>query len=219
MAKPIHIVFQVLNFIQSHDSDYLNLSDDEQLLLLTLARIKGKDGICPSVITLAKRRKKHFTSIHRTLRKLEKKLIIKSVKYNGKVSHYELNIPQKQKVTPSVHAMSDTPSVDAIPPLALVQVTPSVDAIRYNTYKLEHNRERVSAEPKSLSLETFKPNGTSQSYCQNHGLNFDYELSRFRSYAKNEQRKKNPKWNNDNIAYQWGDWLQRAAQRCIDKNN
>jgi len=129
--KTIHIVFQVLNFFASNESDDFLLTANEKILLLFLAKHKGKKGIYPSVLTLAKELKRNETSIRRSLACLVKKKLIFIEYHPGKSSVYSLHFVEDLDSTPGVDA---PPCVDV--PRAWTpghpgrgrQDTPGVDA-------------------------------------------------------------------------------------------
>lgn len=115
MSKEIHIVFRVLNFIQSEISDSYNLSDSERLLLITLASHNGPLGICPSIGTIAKKRKLEVRAVRYALKKLSEKKLISIVGSVGKRNDFILSIPDQplqydapvQSVSPLQHNVVD----------------------------------------------------------------------------------------------------------------
>lgn len=52
--KPVHIVFQVINFLSSYESSEYSLITIDKLILIFLASHRGKRGIYPRQVTLAK---------------------------------------------------------------------------------------------------------------------------------------------------------------------
>lgn len=105
-SKTIHIVFQVLNFLsQACLSGQYDLSSDEKLLLLFLAKHKGVRGIYPSVITLSKELQRNETNIRRSLKRLKDKNLILIEYIPGKSSQYTLLLPEILSTTPGVHAL------------------------------------------------------------------------------------------------------------------
>lgn len=140
--KPLHIVFQVLNFITSPDSDPYQLTHDEEKLLLILAKHKGPKGIYPSIPTLAEKSKRTERSVMRTLVRLEEKHLIMVNRQQGKSNHYEI---AELSTTPDVHVtpdMYDTPDVHVTTPLTSMAQTPDVHVTRSNKIIKTDNQNR-----------------------------------------------------------------------------
>jgi hypothetical protein len=109
--KTIHIVFQVLNFLSDPVLSFsFQLTADEKLLLLFLAKHKGHKGIYPSLQTLAKELHVHYRNVRRTLDRLKKKKLVIVDYVPGKSSNYILMIPLTQGVdAPTPDQPSETP--------------------------------------------------------------------------------------------------------------
>ena len=111
MEKTIHIVFQVLNFLSDPILSFsFELTADEKLLLLFLAKHKGQKGIYPSLQTLAKELHIHYRNVRRTLDRLKKKKLVIVDYVPGKSSNYILMIPLTQGAhAPTQVQVNETP--------------------------------------------------------------------------------------------------------------
>ena len=92
MSKEIHIVFKVLNFIHSFQSEKYKLNDAEKSVLINLASHKGAKGIFPKITTIAKEVKKGYSTVKRLLTSLNKKDLITIDHKLGKYSNYYINL-------------------------------------------------------------------------------------------------------------------------------
>ena len=114
MSKSIHIVFQVLNFLSLPElSAHYELSPDEKLMLIFLAKYKGAKGICPRIRTLKKELQRSDRPIQKTLNRLREKKLILIDYIPGKASSYTLVLPLLELSTTPV--AEDTPVVDDTP--------------------------------------------------------------------------------------------------------
>jgi predicted transcriptional regulator len=162
-SKPLHIVFEVLNFLSSPAlSSLYDLSSDEKLLLIFLSKHKGVKGIYPSAHTLARELVRHHTCIRKSLKKLVKKNLIKITLNPGKSSHYTIILPNIDLSTGvSTHAYSsvDTPYA----PMRTLGTHPCIPTLRTGAYQSErennkvNNTERARTKRAPLSL-SWSPN-------------------------------------------------------------
>lgn len=93
IAKDIHIVFQVLNWLHSDHQTQYQLLPNAKLLLINLASHKGIEGIFPSIDTLSKELNLAKRYVITLLNQLSKQKLIKIVKKKGCHNVYFLTIP------------------------------------------------------------------------------------------------------------------------------
>jgi hypothetical protein len=96
MNKYIHVVFQVLNSLANKNSDLNNLLPIDKLLLIILAKHKGKNGIFPKHETIAKEANITRRYAIQRLLYLEELGII-SINRRNKTNHYFLNFLSKEE--------------------------------------------------------------------------------------------------------------------------
>lgn len=90
IKRPIHLVFQVLNFLTSPESNKYNLLAIDKWILTVLSKHNGHFGIFPSQATLAKETNVSLRYIQLRLKHLESigLILIKKVRRHN---HYTLN--------------------------------------------------------------------------------------------------------------------------------
>lgn len=185
--KDIHIVFQVLNFIFGSISEPHNLSADEKILLIALARHKGIKGIYPSIPTLARELQRHRTSVIDTLKKLEEKMLIMIDKNKGKSNHYELCTGSSVYTTGSAETTS---SVHPTTPVVSTLTTSSVhttQSIKINNTDKVIERERKKRAPLSDSfLPSEKMNSLWQETALKSGKSKEQLLAKFKNLQKSK---------------------------------
>lgn len=185
--KEIHIVFQVLNFIFGALSHPYNLSPDEKILLIALARHKGAKGIYPSITTLAKELKRSRRSIMRYLKVLNEKQLINIDKNLGCSNRYKLSPTSVNCVTGDVHVTSDTPVTGLVTTEVTTSDTPVTQSIKINNKKeiIERARKKRAA----LS-DSFLPNEKIiplwQETVSKSGKTKDQLLSKFKNLQKSK---------------------------------
>lgn len=113
IKKIKHIVFRVLNFIHTHSAEY-SLTANEQMVLITLAHHKGKNGIYPRIQTLARELYRGESYIQRTLANLEKKKLIQKESRPGKSNRYFLS--EKLSTTPTLEGTPQTETNSSVVP-------------------------------------------------------------------------------------------------------
>lgn len=198
--KTVHIVFQVLNFLsRPHLSADYNLSSDEKLLLIFLAKYKGGGGIYPSVSTLGRHLQRNVTSIRRSLRRLLQKKLIKIQYVPGKSSNYTLFIPcDDLSTTTGVDALGICDAPRASTPVHPVRTRPTTPRTDARLSERDNNHlnktERTRTKRASALSDDFEPNKQSCQTAKEAGLTQDeanYEFEKFMNhYLENEEKKK-----------------------------
>ncbi len=207
--KPLHIVFQVLNFLgnQILSSPY-DLSADEKLLLIFLSKHKGHRGIYPSVLTLAKELQRSESAIRRSLRRLKKKNLIIIDQIPGKSSQYTLILPDLDLSTaPGVHAQgymdipqASTPGGGKRPRLD----TPGVHARQsIQSNNPMNNTERARMKRAAPLSDDFEPNKQTCKAAQNLGLTEDEANFEFDKFMTHHQALGSEKKNWDKALENW----------------
>lgn len=144
MAKEIHIVFQVLNFLKS-DHHFATITNaNEQRLLMFLASHKGEKGIFPSISLLAKELRIESRSVMRLIKKWVELGVIEVEENPGKNNHYYLHIPcptSDRNVTSDNEEVIHTPDSSVTPPLTIEAHTPDRRVTIYNKEELSNNKE------------------------------------------------------------------------------
>ena len=189
-SKTIHIVFQVLNFLsQACLSGQYDLSSDEKLLLLFLAKHKGVRGIYPSVITLSKELQRNETNIRRSLKRLKDKNLILIEYIPGKSSQYTLLLPEILSTTPGVHALPASmlpPAPTPGHPGRTRVDTPGVHAPQSERVNNPLNKTERARKKTALALSVdFDPTPESCDIAKRCGLTEDeanYEFDKFMNY-------------------------------------
>jgi hypothetical protein len=198
--KSIHIVFQVLNFCSSEYSLSYNLSPEEELLLIYLAKHRGVKGIFPSIATLATERHKSRRTIMRSIQSLEQKKLIHVERSQGRSSHYHLIIPDtKLSTTSDTHVTSDiddTSDTYVTPPVTSVSPTSDTGVTLYN--KVSNRVNKTERAAPSL----FEPNEANQTLALELQVDIDQELSSFRERKKKALQ----------TQYEFERWIHGAAQ-------
>lgn len=144
MAKDIHIVFQVLNFLKSDHYFATITNANEQRLLIFLASHKGEKGIFPSIPLLAKELKIEKRSVMRLIKRWVELGVIEVAENPGKNNHYLLYIPEATPdtaVTPVIEKVIHTPDRCVTPPVTDVSVTRDRRVHSNNKEELSNNKE------------------------------------------------------------------------------
>ena len=180
--KIVHIVFQVLNFFSNpSESSHYNLSSDEKLLLLFLAKHKGQKGIYPAIKTLSKELARDVRAIKRTLRRLQDKKLL-TIEFNlGKSSYYTLTFLSTgsgvDTTTYQEGVVASTPPEGWRPHHGGSGVH-TTQSIQINNPINKTERARTNrALPLSVD---FLPNDKAKDLCKNKNLDLNSMIQKFR---------------------------------------
>lgn len=147
MAKEIHIVFQVLNFLHSDHHLAMITTPAEHLLLINLASHKGIKGICPSLSLIAKELKLTKMTVIRSIERWEELEIIHRRKEAGKRNYYFLSIPSPASNIRDTSQAGNIEDSSNIHDTGLVTFTSSTsnihDDIDITKEELSNNKEKL----------------------------------------------------------------------------
>lgn len=220
--KTIHIVFQVLNFLSvPYISQPFELTNDEKLLLIFLAKHKGSKGICMSLKTIAKELDRDYRNIRRSIDRLKSKKILHVDNVKGKRSHYTLLLPKIDLLTgEGVCALTNENEVRAWTPLHSGRVRPhteGVDAplsVKGNN-KYVKNRKGRKAAP--LSSDDFSISPKSAKHIESYGLDEEEANEIIDKFVIYYTEGKGKDKTSDDWNRMWCNWLDREMAYAEDK--
>lgn len=159
--KPIHIVFQVLNFLHGEQSSRLNLSNCEKLLLINLASNQGHVKFVPSIKNIAKQMKKGHSTIERAISSLHKKGLVYIQSSKGKINQYCLTYLSTTPLNNEGTLIHNPPHFRGDTPLNNEGTPPSFPRgdIYISNLSNKVTKERGGANaapPPSLSISSFQ---------------------------------------------------------------
>lgn len=156
--KPIHIVFQILNFIFSLESSKFNLTPIDQLLLLSLAKHTGSQGTYPSLRILRTDLKISERYLRERIKIIEQKELISLEKRKGKKHIYHFLFLPKLSTDPAAAAAGLGKSQNAMTPQLQFRDPAAIAADIYKTNNQLKSRERRLRKKRApLSLSWFPP--------------------------------------------------------------
>lgn len=202
----IHIVFQVINYSRSHES---NLTDPEFRILTYLASHKGEKGIYPSKETLAISVKKHPRTVQTILHSLERKGIISIKDIPGYSNQYEI----KLSTTLGEYASGATE-------LTLGEYASGGEAVYVDTLgeyaslsdktnNLNKITKRGTNRASRSALSIFSPDERNQWLAKDLRLNLNDEIESFKKRYEGKGK---------DLQYEFGRWL-KGAKEYQDKKS
>jgi hypothetical protein len=203
--KQIHIVFQVLNFISGEESESYNISSAEQLLLIMMAKHRGKRGIYPSQATLSKELKCSDRYIRKLLTKLISKKLIHSSLNPGSSNDYHLTLPGMDLSTtpePEFHPSRPTPEPEFLPPRNKQVATPEPEFLQSDTKSIQRNK---SERERSL---IFEPDEGNRILCSDLRLDLREQLESFRHRHRGVKTQ-----------YEFSRWLKSSKEYATKQAN
>lgn len=218
--KSPHIVFQVINFISGDSPLNEQLIPSDRLLLIMLAKHKGKKGIYPSMPTLAKELHVSRRQILYCLERLEFLKVIQVERKIGKSNHYTfpfLSTDQCSTVhgchvvhpCSTVHGLGDENAVQNLPTREVHFADPcsTLHSISINNQqRVKAERERAPKNGASPSVSKFKPSEENVRLASEWGIDLEEELE---SFAQIHKR--------DKTDYEFKRWLRKARNYKADK--
>lgn len=206
MAKDIHIVFQVLNFIYGPAITEFKILDIDKHILILLAKHNGPGGIYPSTHTLAKELSKTPTYIKRRINFLEEKKLIQLERHYGRSHRYLLSevIHSRSTTVDQSTTVDRSTAVLTTGQLQVANRSTAVDPINLNNQsRLSKQRERsfpraARSSPTPLSLNDFSPSEANQILCRELGLDLENQVEKFKSRFKANGR---------NLQFEFGEWI------------
>ena len=186
-VKPIHMVFQVLNFIHSDISESYKLIPVDKLILITLASHKGIKGIFPMQETLAKEVGVKRRHLRYRLKHLEKIGLI-FVEKIGKNHHYhfaKLSTIEALECTydEKTGALQCTNRGTTVPLIGALQLPV------YNKVRTKKNRESAKRAPLLSVDESFEPDQERKAKCINLGHDLNFMIQKFVAFSRANGKK------------------------------
>lgn len=181
--KEIHLIFQLLNFLASPDSNKYNLHPIDKVLLLMLAKHDGGNGIFPSQETISKETKISIRYVRERLTYLKSidLILIKKVKRNH---HYIIQIPELQ----FPHSPVDNLSI------------PEPQFLSYRNHSSGHSgttvptnsreNSKVIERAKTSLSDHFVFSEKNKQYCRDKNLDPTHVFTKFVSYMKSHGKKR-----------------------------
>jgi len=196
MTKPIHIMFEIANFIYSEESEKYNLLPIDKLLLMLLAKHHGPKGIYPSTDTLSKELSVSPTYIKRRIIYLEEQGLITIERKLGSYHRYTLTKLSTDQSTTVDHPPQEVIHRPVNCSIATGQLqfqnrSTAVDTISLGSVQII-NSERAEPEKRSAqksaasrpSLSNFEADEKNQKLCLELGLDLAEEILTFRTKHK-----------------------------------